>query len=55
MNKHFHELAKIVGQALARRWMEQCKGVGGGDTNRAAAHAPAPPPRRRRMRIQQHK
>ncbi len=57
MNKHFEELARAVGRALAQRWMRRCDRAGNGKaTGNAPAATPSDPPRRRRrLRNRQHK
>ena len=55
MNKHFQELAQVVGRALAKRWMQQCTRDEGGNA-RPKPTSSSPPARcRRQVRYQQHK
>ena len=56
MNKHFQELARIVGQSLAQRWMQRCTGQAAGDDGaRAKAdHTTRRPPADRRRRRPHH-
>lgn len=58
MNKHFQELAQVVGRALAKRWMQRCAGGPAPGTAEAKAKSSAgstAPPTRRRLRQQQRK
>ena len=57
MNKHFQDLARVVGQALARRWMQRSNGGAAGNGDIAPAKPPAPPlpSPHRRLWVQQHR
>ena len=58
MNKHFQELAQVVGRALAKRWMHRCAGDPAPGTADAKVKSSAGSPRtaaQRRLRQQQHK
>jgi hypothetical protein len=58
MNKHFQDLAHVVGRALAKRWMERCAGgprAGVADAIVKSSAGSPPPLTRRRLRHQQRK